>query len=176
MLKEDLKGCFPKCGKASLCENFCGADGYCCSGENPADPNSWLVKNGGNGDCPAEALTALRKREGGIEPGFMCVKEIIRENPGLGEKRWWTSDQTTPAKYTTYGGEHAVGPSSNLASKTGGMWHSQTTTGDRGVNIVFEYKGKVLRRFFFISFAESNNIQSLYSCAAFSEGRRHMGT
>ena len=79
VLKENLKGCFPKCGKASLCENYCGADGYCCSGENPADPNSWLVKNGGNGDCPAEALAALRNRKGGIEPGFMCVKEVLPE-------------------------------------------------------------------------------------------------
>ena len=83
MLKEDKKHCFPLCGSsASLCPGFCGANGYCCSGENPADPNSYLVKNGGNGDCPAEAIKALQNREGGVHPGFMCVKEVIPEKPG----------------------------------------------------------------------------------------------
>ena len=82
MLMEDLKTCFPRCGYASLCPNYCGMDGYCCSGENSTDPNSWLVRNGGNADCPAEAITALQNREGGINPGFMCVKEVVPVKPG----------------------------------------------------------------------------------------------
>ena len=60
-----------------------------------------------------------------------------------GSTKTWDSSQTTPAKWAVYGGSHNAGPSQNLAKKAG-MWHSQASTGQRGVTITFEYEGTVL--------------------------------
>ena len=80
--------CFGRCDlQAGLCPSYCGYGGYCCSGENPENPNSWLVQNGGNGGCPSEAITALQNRAEGLFPGFMCAKEIIPEEVIPGENK-----------------------------------------------------------------------------------------
>ena len=63
--------------------------------------------------------------------------------PNYDSTETWNSGQTTPAKWTVYGGSHGAGPSQNLAKKAG-MWHSQLTSGARGVTITFEYEGTVL--------------------------------
>ena len=70
------------------------------------------------------------------------ISEVTDTN--YGPRTIWDSSQTSPAKYEVYGGSHVAGPARNLASKTGGMWHSSKTSGERGVTITFEYKGTVL--------------------------------
>ena len=65
--------CFHRCGgKVGACPGHCGENGFCCSGEDPNNPNSWLSIHGTNGDCPQEAIVAQQNRE---DPwaGFACI-------------------------------------------------------------------------------------------------------
>ena len=78
---------------------------------------------------------------------MFCKRNILDASsdsePNYGSTETWNSGQTTPAKWAVYGGSHGAGPSQNLAKKAG-MWHSQASTGQRGVTITFEYEGTVL--------------------------------
>ena len=70
--------CFNQCGrKGGACPGFCGETGFCCSGEDPNDPNSWLSKHGSNGDCPQEAIVVQQNREDPW-PGYACVAKHPR--------------------------------------------------------------------------------------------------
>ena len=72
---------------------------------------------------------------------MFCKRNIL--DVRFAEVQTWNSGQTAPAKWAVYGGSHGAGPSQNLAKKAG-MWHSQTSSGARGVTITFEYEGTVL--------------------------------
>ena len=61
----------------------------------------------------------------------------------FGKVQTWNTGQNSPAAYAVYGGDHKAFPSSNLASKTAGMWHSTTSSAARGVTITFEFKVKI---------------------------------
>ena len=60
--------------RAGSCPSYCGKNGYCCSGEDPNDPRSWLAKHGGNGNCPSGAVIAQQNRPDSF-PGYACVND-----------------------------------------------------------------------------------------------------
>merc|ERR1712176_366750 len=71
--------CWMSCGqRAGSCPGYCGKNGYCCSGEDPNDPRSWLAKHGGNGNCPSGAVIAQQNRPDSF-PGYACVAERMAE-------------------------------------------------------------------------------------------------
>ena len=82
-----------------------------------------------------------------FRPSFLGITDGISElvdGRNYGPIAIWNSGQTSPANYDVYGGSHAAFPAQNMASRTGGMWHSLFGTGERGVTITFEYEGRVL--------------------------------
>lgn len=67
--------CWDRCGrKAGSCPEHCGTSGYCCSGEDASNPNSWLAYHGTNGDCPQSAVEAQQNRDDPFA-GYACISK-----------------------------------------------------------------------------------------------------
>lgn len=133
-----LKNCRGACG-AGLCTGYCGDHGYCCTGH----PRVAAVSNG---DCPADAIAALKNRAGGYPPfpGFMCVREKAPEKQA--GSMTWTSAEKDPATYEIYGGNWGSNVETSSALDTvDDVWHSGTETGDRGVKVTFKMTVTITR-------------------------------
>ena len=79
----------------------------------------------------SKAIESINEKQSKIDEKLADLENGNKKN------LTWTTADTSPATYTTYGGIWQGYPESNM--KIGKMWHSKNDFDPRGVIVTFEY-------------------------------------